>query len=138
MNGATFLTLNSNAQRAEFASDVVVIDGWTFVAGVAPVDLHDDKTPIPELVEDQTKKILSNAKELLGVVRLGLEHIISVRIYVAEYKRFHERIDRVYARHFPDGRRPARTMIGVSNLTRGALVEMDFIARADGNRAEAV
>ena len=133
MDGATFLTLNPDAQRAECASDVVMIDGWAFVSGVAPVDLHNDKAPIPELVEDQTKRIFSNVKELLGTARLGLEHVVSVRIYVAEYKRFHERIDRVYARHFPDGRKPARTMIGVSNLTRGALIEMDFVARKSGN-----
>lgn len=133
MDGTTFLTLDSKAQRAELASDIVLIDGWAFVSGVAPVDLHSDKTPIPELVEDQTKKIFSNVKEVLGAARLGLEHVVSVRIYVAEYKRFHERIDRVYARHFPDGRKPARTMIGVSNLTRGAAVEMDFIARMSSN-----
>jgi enamine deaminase RidA (YjgF/YER057c/UK114 family) len=35
----------------------------------------------------------------------------------------------VYAQYFPDGRRPARTCVGVTALARGALVEIDFICR---------
>jgi enamine deaminase RidA (YjgF/YER057c/UK114 family) len=35
----------------------------------------------------------------------------------------------VYESYFPADRRPARTCIGVTGLARGALVEIDFIAR---------
>jgi enamine deaminase RidA (YjgF/YER057c/UK114 family) len=35
----------------------------------------------------------------------------------------------VYASYFPPERRPARTCIGVTGLARGALVEIDMIAR---------
>jgi len=35
----------------------------------------------------------------------------------------------VYATYFPADRRPARTCIGVTALARGALVEIDMIAR---------
>jgi enamine deaminase RidA (YjgF/YER057c/UK114 family) len=35
----------------------------------------------------------------------------------------------VYASYFPLGRRPARTCIGVTGLAKGALVEIDFVAR---------
>ena len=34
-----------------------------------------------------------------------------------------------YASHFAAGRRPARTCIGVTALAKGALVEIDFVAR---------
>jgi enamine deaminase RidA (YjgF/YER057c/UK114 family) len=34
-----------------------------------------------------------------------------------------------YATHFEVGRRPARTCIGVTGLAKGALVEIDFVAR---------
>jgi enamine deaminase RidA (YjgF/YER057c/UK114 family) len=34
-----------------------------------------------------------------------------------------------YASHFDAGRRPARTCIGVTALAKGALVEIDFVAR---------
>jgi enamine deaminase RidA (YjgF/YER057c/UK114 family) len=35
----------------------------------------------------------------------------------------------VYASYFPAGRRPARTCVGVTGLARGALVEIDMVAR---------
>jgi enamine deaminase RidA (YjgF/YER057c/UK114 family) len=35
----------------------------------------------------------------------------------------------VYATYFPPERRPARTCVGVTGLARGALVEIDMIAR---------
>ncbi len=35
----------------------------------------------------------------------------------------------VYESYFPPGRRPARTCLGVTGLSRGALVEIDMIAR---------
>ena len=34
-----------------------------------------------------------------------------------------------YASWFPAGRRPARTCVGVSGLARGALIEIDMVAR---------
>jgi len=35
----------------------------------------------------------------------------------------------VYRGYFPPGRLPARTCVGVTGLARGALVEIDMIAR---------
>jgi 2-iminobutanoate/2-iminopropanoate deaminase len=128
METASFLNLAPESRRASLASDIVEVDGWAFLSGVSPADLHDDKKPIPELVEDQTRKIFANLEELLGKSGLNLKHVISVRIYVVEYKRFHERIDRTYARILGD-LRPARGVVGVSDLPRGALVQMDFVAR---------
>jgi enamine deaminase RidA (YjgF/YER057c/UK114 family) len=38
-------------------------------------------------------------------------------------------MNRVYASYFPADRRPARTCVGVTGLARGALVEIDMVAR---------
>jgi enamine deaminase RidA (YjgF/YER057c/UK114 family) len=35
----------------------------------------------------------------------------------------------VYASYFPPDRRPARTCIGVTGLARGAMVEIDLLAK---------
>jgi enamine deaminase RidA (YjgF/YER057c/UK114 family) len=35
----------------------------------------------------------------------------------------------VYQTYFPPGRRPARTCVGVSGLAKGALIEIDMVAR---------
>jgi 2-iminobutanoate/2-iminopropanoate deaminase len=128
MQAASFLNLAPAASRSALTSDVVEVDGWAFVSGVSPIDLHDDKKLLPELVEDQARKIFANLEELLGKRGLALEHVVSVRIYLAQYKRFHERLDRTYSKIIGD-LRPARSVIGVSDLPRGALVQMDFVAR---------
>ncbi|TMH06070.1 MAG: RidA family protein, partial [Betaproteobacteria bacterium] len=39
--------------------------------------------------------------------------------------------------YFPEGRRPARTCIGVSGLARGARIEIDMIARRGARAASA-
>jgi enamine deaminase RidA (YjgF/YER057c/UK114 family) len=128
MQAASFLNLEPTANRAALSSDVVEVDGWAFLSGVSPIDLHDDRKLIPELVEDQTRKIFANLEELLGKSGLKLKDIVSVRIYVTQYKRFHERLDRTYAKIIGD-LRPARSVVGVSELPRGALVQMDFVVR---------
>mgnify|MGYP003694757035 CR=1 FL=1 len=38
-------------------------------------------------------------------------------------------MNRVYQSYFAPGRLPARTCIGVTGLARGALVEIDLLAR---------
>jgi 2-iminobutanoate/2-iminopropanoate deaminase len=105
------------------------VDGWGFVAGVGPVELENPSVALPESVEDQTRKIFSNLDRLLQKRGLRREHVVSVRIHLVEFKRFHERMNRVYEAHFGANGAPARSCIGVAALTRGALVEMDFIVK---------
>jgi enamine deaminase RidA (YjgF/YER057c/UK114 family) len=107
----------------------VWIDGWGFVCGIGPVEFENPALALPESVEDQTRKVLANLEKILLRRRLGREHVVSVRIHLVEFKRFHERMNRVYAAFFTGDRVPARSCVGVSALTRGALVEMDFIVK---------
>lgn len=105
------------------------VDGWGFVSGLGPVDLDNAAVALPEAVEDQTHKILSNLEAILKQHGLAREHVVSVRIHLVEFRRFHERLNRAYGAFFSGERQPARSCIGVSALTRGALVEMDFIVK---------
>ena len=105
------------------------VDGWGFISGIGPVDLENPAVALPEAVEEQTRKVLSNLEKLLHKRSLGREHVVSVRIHLVEFRRFYERMNRVYEAFFAGVRRPAKSCIGVAALTRGALVEMDFIVR---------
>jgi enamine deaminase RidA (YjgF/YER057c/UK114 family) len=106
----------------------VWVDGWGFVSGIGPVDPENAALALPESVEDQTRKILANLEKILLRRRLGRQNVVSVRIHLIEFKRFHERMNRVYEGFFAENH-PARSCIGVAALTRGALVEMDFIVK---------
>jgi enamine deaminase RidA (YjgF/YER057c/UK114 family) len=122
-------TLNEKSARAAQASDAVWVGGLGFVSGVLPVDLDDDRVALPEAVEDQTRKVLANLETLLKARGLNREHVVSVRIHLVDMKRFLDRVDKAYAGFFPAGRLPARSCVGVSGLTRQALVGMDFIVK---------
>jgi 2-iminobutanoate/2-iminopropanoate deaminase len=124
-----FLSLSQEAARARVASDVVQIDGWVVIAGVQPIDLKDDRVPLAEYIEAQTAKVLANAELLLGTAGLGRQHVVAVRISLVDLPRFYPRMNAVYQGFFPPGRLPTRSCVGVTALTRGALVEMDFWAR---------
>ena len=123
-----FLTLRPDAARSGVTSDVATVGDWVFIAGQGPIDLDDDRTPLPEMVEAQTLKVLANAETLLRRVGLARGHLVSVRVFIVNFPRFAERVNEAYREFFAGGRLPVRTCVGVSHLTRGALVEMDFVA----------
>lgn len=124
-----YITANEDCARARLASDIVIVDGWGFVSGQQPIDLEDDRVPLPEMVEAQTRKILANLEMLLAKAGLSKEHVVSVRVSLMDFKRLYERMNSAYVEFFPAGSLPARSCVGVAHLTRSALVEMDFVLR---------
>lgn len=103
--------------------------GWVFVTGQMPTLPDDDSAPLPDGVAAQTKRVMDNLVLVLKGIGLGLEHVVSVRIFLTEFKRDYATMNAIYAAHFPAGKLPARTCVGVTGLARDALVEIDFIAR---------
>ncbi len=126
---AEFVALSRNAARAQYSSDLVIIDGWAIVAGVLPIDLGNDRVPLPEQVEAQTRKVLANLETILKARGFSKDNVVSVRIALVDLPRLEERMETAYAGFFAADRLPARSIIGVSALPRGALVAMDFTLR---------
>jgi 2-iminobutanoate/2-iminopropanoate deaminase len=108
---------------------VTWVDGWGFISGLGPVDLQNASVPLPEMIEAQTRKILSNLEALLKPRGLARTDVVSVRIHLIEFKRLHERARVTFNEFFTGPRQPARSWVGVSALTRGAQIEMDFVVR---------
>lgn len=123
------ITAGKSSQRATLGSDLVLIDGWGFVSGQQPIDLKDDRVPLPEMVEAQTKKILSNLEIILAEAGLSKDAVVSVNVSLVDFKRLYDRMNSAYIGFFREDRLPARTCSGVAQLTRGALVEMSFMLR---------
>ncbi len=72
---------------------------------------------------------MDNLVLVLKGIGLGLEHVMCARVFLTEFKRDYATMNAVYAAHFPPGKLPARTCVGVTGLARDALVEIDFIVR---------
>lgn len=107
-------------------------DGWVFLTGQMPTWPDDDSAPLPEGVAAQTQRVMDNLIIVLEGLGLGLENVLSVRIFLTEFKRDYAAMNAVYAAYFPPGRLPARTCVGVTGLARDALVEIDCVARRPG------
>ena len=110
-------------------SHVVEQDGWVFVTGQMPFIEGEDGLVYPEGIEAQTHQVFVNLKTVLAGVDLGLEHTVSMRVFLLHFDRDYDGMNRVYQTYFSPGRYPARTCVGVTGLARGALVEIDLVAR---------
>lgn len=124
-----FIAARSGAKRASSASEMVRGDGWGIVSGVLPIDLGNDRTPLPEQIEAQTRQVLANLETILKNRNLGKETVVAVRVALVDLPRLEERMESAYAGFFAADRLPSRSVVGVSHLPRGALIAMDFTLR---------
>ena len=110
-------------------SHAVEVDGWVHLTGQMPTDPDDDDLPLPDGVEAQTRRVMDNLIIVLTELGLGLENVIQARVYLTRFEQDYADMNRTYAGYFPADARPARTCVGVTGLARGALVEIDMVAR---------
>ena len=109
-------------------SHAVEVGSFVFVTGQLATDPENDDLPMPDGIEAQTAKVMANLSKVLAGIGLGLEHIVSVRIFLTSFDRDYAAVNTVYASYFPQDRRPARTTVGVNGLARGGLIEIDMVA----------
>jgi reactive intermediate/imine deaminase len=110
-------------------SHAVEADGWVFVTGQMPFAGTSIDEPYPDGIAAQTHQVMKNLATVLAGIGLDLTHVLSVRIFLTRFDADYDAMNAVYATYFAPGRRPARTCVGVSGLAKGALIEIDLIAR---------
>jgi reactive intermediate/imine deaminase len=110
-------------------SHAVEVDGWVFLTGQMPTLPDDDSAPLPEGVEAQTRRVMDNLVIVLRGLGLDMRDVVSVRAYLTRFEQDYAPMNAVYRDYFPPDRLPARTCVGVTGLARGAMVEIDLIAR---------
>jgi reactive intermediate/imine deaminase len=109
-------------------SHAVEAGPFVFVTGQLATDPDDDSLPIPPGIEAQTRKVMDNLARVLGGCGLTLADVVCVRIFLTDFNRDYAGMNDIFSTHFVDGRRPARTTVGVTALARGGIVEIDMIA----------
>jgi len=129
MSAPIFHNFNEAPTQVAPFSHAVEYDGWIQLTGQMPTDPNDDDRPLPEGIEPQTRRVMDNLIIVLHELGLGLEHVLSCRVYLTEFARDYSAMNLIYQTFFPRDRLPARTCIGVTALARDALVEIDMIAR---------
>jgi 2-iminobutanoate/2-iminopropanoate deaminase len=129
MSALTFHMIGGAPDPVAPFSHAVEADGWVFLTGQMPFTGTSNASDYPDTIEAQTHQVMKNLVTVLEGCGLGLQHVAAVRVFLRHFDEHYARMNAVYATWFPPGRRPARTCIGVTGLARGALIEIDMIAR---------
>jgi 2-iminobutanoate/2-iminopropanoate deaminase len=107
-------------------SQAVEANGFLFTAGQIPLD-----PATMELVggtfEDQVSRVLDNLEAILRAASLSFGDVVRTTVFLADMADF-PKMNAVYEKRF-GSHRPARSTVGVSQLPKGARVEIDVIAR---------
>jgi 2-iminobutanoate/2-iminopropanoate deaminase len=104
-------------------------DGWVFVTGQMPTVPGAPDAPLADGVVAQTRQVMANLRHVLEGIGLGLADVVRTGAYLTHFERDYTAFNDEYRTWFAAGRLPARTCIGVTALAKGALVEIDFVAR---------
>jgi 2-iminobutanoate/2-iminopropanoate deaminase len=107
-------------------SQAVVVDGWVYTSGQIALDPATGAL-VPGDIEAQTVRVLENLRAVLFVADCGFHEVVKTTVYLADIRDF-ARMNAVYERFFGDAK-PARSTIQAAALPRGAIVEIDAIAR---------
>ncbi len=110
-------------------SHAVEADGWVFLTGQIPADPQEHVAPLPEGVAAQTRRTMDNLALVLEGLGLGLGQVVAARVFLTRFDEDYAAMSAVYESYFEGDRLPARTCVGVTGLARGALVEIDCIAK---------
>jgi enamine deaminase RidA (YjgF/YER057c/UK114 family) len=99
-----------------------------FVTGQLATDPDDDSLAIPSGIEAQTRKVMDNLARVLKGCGMTFTNAVFVRIYLTDFKRDYAAMNAIFSSYFESSRRPGRTTVGVTDLARGGIVEIDLIA----------
>lgn len=80
-----------------------------------------------EGVEAQAERALRNLRSVLDAAGLGFDDVVKTTVFLADMGDFGT-VNAIYARFMPDPP-PARSTVQVAGLPKGALVEIEAIAR---------
>lgn len=104
-------------------SQAVIVGNFIFCAaqiGMTP------EGKLVEGVEEQTRQVMRNLTAVLGEAGVKLEHVVKTTIYLKNMSDF-EIVNKIYGQ-FMNYHKPARATVEVSNLPKGALVEIEATA----------
>jgi 2-iminobutanoate/2-iminopropanoate deaminase len=110
-------------------SQAVIVGGFVFSAGQIPLDASTGQI-VEGGIKAQTERVMQNLAAVLGAAGLAWTDVVKTTVYLHDMADF-PTVNEIYARSLGDAR-PARSTVQVTALPRGALVEIDFIAKAPG------
>ena len=129
MSAIKFHMIGGLPKSVSPSSHATEADGVVYLTGQFGRDLDDPAKRLPEGIRAQTERTLSNMRRVLGALDLTMGQVLRVRVFLTHFKRDYDAMNDVYAGFFPADARPVRTCVGVTDLIRDALIEIDCVAK---------
>lgn len=106
-------------------SQGVIAGGFLFTAGQIPLDPRTGQL-VEGGIEPQTRQALANVLAILAAAGLGARDVVKVTLYLVDLGDY-AAVNEVYGRVF-DTAPPARSVVQVAALPRGARIEVEAVA----------
>jgi len=106
-------------------SQAVQAGPWVYVSGQIPLVPETGEMAGADF-ETQARQVLANVQAVLEAAGCGLSDVVAVDVFLTDLKNF-QAFNQLYADFFGD-HKPARAVVEVSALPRGALLEMKCTA----------
>jgi 2-iminobutanoate/2-iminopropanoate deaminase len=110
-------------------SQAVSVDGWLFTSGQVALDPATGAM-VAGGFDGQARQVLANLRAVLASAGCTFSDVVKATIYVTDLGDF-PRLNELYGEALGD-HRPARSTVQVAGLPKGALVEIDLVARIPG------
>ena len=104
----------------------VVAGGFLFASGQIALDPQTGEL-VGKTVEEQSEQVMRNMGAILESAGIGFDQVVKTTCFLDDMGDF-AAFNNVYARSFGD-HLPARSAVAVERLPKGALVEVEFIAK---------
>ena len=106
-------------------SQAIVVGDMLFTSGQIPIDPKTGNIDAVGITA-QTEQVMKNLGEVLSAAGPSFENAIKTTCFLANIADFAE-FNAVYAKYFTE--KPARSCVAVKDLPKGALVEVEVIAK---------
>ncbi|MDR0646291.1 MAG: RidA family protein [Elusimicrobiota bacterium] len=124
--GKKIIETNSAPKAIGPYSQAVRNGSWAFISGCLPSD------PITGAlvggdIRTQTRRVLENMKEVLKACKMDFKNVLKTTVFVTNLADFAD-MNEIYGEFFKENP-PARSTVQVAALPKGALVEIEAVAR---------
>lgn len=119
---------SSNAPKAVGPySQAVIANNFIFLSG--QIGINPKTNQLEDGLENQTKQIFSNIEAILNEAGVNKRKVVKTSVFLKNINDF-SNVNKLYEEFF-GAHKPARSTIEVSNLPKGALIEIEVIAKTE-------
>lgn len=105
-------------------SQAIIWGNLVFCSGQIGIDPKTGE--LKKGVEEQTKQVMENLKQVLKAAGTDFAHVLKTTIYLVDIEDF-PKVNQIYEKYFSQTT-PVRSTVAVKSLPKGALIEIELIA----------